>query len=100
MALAVASLVAGCGGAGQAPAPEGSQLVVEMTDYKVSLSATTVKAGSLRIGVRNLAAMEHSLEVIKTDLAPDKLPVDGASAKAKEYGKVGEVASIPAGRSA
>jgi len=38
--------------------------------------------------------------VIKTDLAPDKLPVDGASAKAKEDGKIGEITSIPAGKSA
>ena len=44
--------------------------------------------------------MEHSFQVIKTDLPPDKLPTDGASAKAKEDGKVGEIASIPAGKSA
>jgi len=59
-----------------------------------------VKAGKIKIGVRNLAAMEHSFQVLKTDLAPDNLPVDGASAKAKEDGKVGEIASIPAGKSA
>ena len=35
-----------------------------------------------------------------TDLPPDKLPVDGASAKAKEDGKAGEIPSIPAGKSA
>ena len=99
-AVALALVVAACGGAGQAQAPEGSQLVVELTDYKVSLSVTTVKSGSLKIGVRNLAAMEHSLAVIKTDLAPDKLPVDGATAKAKEDGKVGEVSSIAANKSA
>ena len=44
--------------------------------------------------------MEHSFQVIKTDLAPDRLPVDGASAKANEDGKVGELKSIPAGKSA
>jgi len=50
--------------------------------------------------VRNLGTMEHSFQVIKTDLAADKLPVDGASARAKEDGKVGEIPSIPAGKSA
>jgi uncharacterized cupredoxin-like copper-binding protein len=44
--------------------------------------------------------MEHSFEVLKTDLAPDKLPIDGAAAKAKEDGKVGGIPSIPAGKSA
>jgi uncharacterized cupredoxin-like copper-binding protein len=60
----------------------------------------SVKAGSTKIGVRNLASMEHSFEVLKTDLTHDKIPVDGASAKAKEDGKVGGIASIPAGKSA
>ena len=71
-----------------------------MSDYKITVSVPSVKAGSVKIGVRNLAAMEHSFQVIKTDLAPDKLPVDGASAKANEDGKVGELKSIPAGKSA
>jgi len=44
--------------------------------------------------------MEHSFEVLKTDLPQDQLPVDNASAKAKEDGKVGEIKSIAAGKSA
>lgn len=97
--FALALLVASCGGAPDA-APAGAQVVAEMSDYKITVSVPSVKAGSVKIGVRNLAAMEHSFQVIKTDLAPDKLPVDGASAKANEDGKVGELKSIPAGKSA
>ena len=97
--LALALLAASCGGAPDA-APAGAQVVAEMSDYKITVSVPSVKAGSVKIGVRNLAAMEHSFQVIKTDLAPDKLPVDGASAKANEDGKVGELKSIPAGKSA
>jgi uncharacterized cupredoxin-like copper-binding protein len=95
---ALALVVASCGA--QEAAPTGSQVVAELSDYKITVNVATVKAGSIKIGVRNLGAMEHSFEVIKTDLAPDKLPVDGATAKAKEDGKVGEIASIPAGKSA
>lgn len=83
-----------------AEAPAGSQVVAEMADYKITVNVASVKAGSIKIGVRNLGTMEHSFEVIKTDLAPDKLPTDAASAKAKEDGKVGGIASIPAGKSA
>ena len=83
-----------------AEAPAGSQVVAEMADYKITVNVASVKAGSIKIGVRNLGTMEHSFEVIKTDLAPDKLPTDAASAKAKEDGKVGEIKSIPAGKSA
>ncbi len=83
-----------------ADAPAGSQLVAELADYKITVNVPSVKAGTIKIGVRNLGNMEHSFEVLKTDLAPDKIPVDGGSAKAKEDGKVGEIKSIAAGKSA
>jgi len=96
--VALAIVVGSCGA--PAAAPEGAQVVAELADYKITVNVPSVKAGSVKIGVRNLGGMEHSFQVIKTDLAPEKLPVDGASAKAKEDGKVGEIASIPAGKSA
>jgi uncharacterized cupredoxin-like copper-binding protein len=95
---ALALLVGACAPSADG-APSGSQVVAEVSDYKIAVKVPSVKAGKTKIGVRNLAAMEHSFQVLKTDLAPDKLPVDGAS-KAKEDGKVGEIASIPAGKSA
>ena len=99
IAVAAAIVIASCGGPPQ-EAPSGSQVLVELSDYKVSVNVASVKAGSVKIGVRNVANMEHSFQVIKTDLAPDKLPVDGVTAKANEDGKVGEIPSIPAGKSA
>ena len=96
---ALALLVVACAGPA-AEAPSGSQVVAELADYKITVNVPSVKAGSIKIGVRNLGTMEHSFEVIKTDLAPDKLPTDAASAKAKEDGKVGEIPSIAAGKSA
>jgi uncharacterized cupredoxin-like copper-binding protein len=97
--IALALIVGACATSAE-PAPAGAQVVAEMSDYTITLNVASVKAGKIKIGVRNLATMQHSLEVLKTDLAPDKLPVDGASAKAKEDGKVGEIPSIPAGKSA
>jgi uncharacterized cupredoxin-like copper-binding protein len=97
--MALALLVAACAGPA-AEAPAGSQVVAELADTKITVNVPSIKAGKIKIGVRNLGTMEHSFEVLKTDLPPDKLPVDGASAKAKEDGKVGEIPSIPAGKSA
>src|SRR5437870_2676581 len=97
--MALAFLVVSCAAPAEG-APGGSQVVAELGDYKITVNVPSIKAGTIKIGVRNLGTMEHSFEVIKTDLAPDKLPFDGASAKAKEDGKVGEIASIPAGKSA
>jgi uncharacterized cupredoxin-like copper-binding protein len=74
--------------------------VAELADNKITVNVPSVKAGTTKIGVRNVGTMEHSFVVLKTDLPPDKLPVDGASAKAREDGKVGEIPSIPAGKSA
>ena len=97
--MALALLAAACAGPA-AEAPAGSQVVAELADTKVTVNVPSIKAGKIKIGVRNLGTMEHSFEVLKTDLPPDNLPVDGASAKAKEDGKVGEIPSIPAGKSA
>jgi len=96
---ALALLVVACAGPA-AEAPSGSQVVAEIADYKITVNVPSVKAGSTKIGVRNLGTMEHSFQVIKTDLPPDKLPTDGASAKAKEDGKVGGIESIAPGGSA
>ena len=97
--MALALFDTACAGPA-AEAPAGSQVVAELADTKITVNVPSVKAGKIKIGVRNLGTMEHSFEVLKTDLPPDKLPVDGASAKAKEDGKVGEIPSIPAGKSA
>ena len=97
--MALALLIAGCTTPAET-APAGSQVVAELADSKITVNVPNVKAGKIKIGVRNLGTMEHSFVVLKTDLAPDKLPVDGASAKAKEDGKVGDIPSIPAGKSA
>ena len=97
--MALVLLVVACAAPAEG-APSDSQVVAEMTDYKITVNVASVKAGKVKIGVRNLATMEHSFEVLKTDLAHDKIPGDAATAKAKEDGKVGEIRSIPAGKSA
>ena len=97
--VGLALLVAACGQPA-ADAPSGSQVIATLADYKITVDVPSVKAGKIKIGVRNLGNMEHSFQVLKTDLPADKLPIDSASAKAKEDGKVGEIASIPAGKSA
>jgi uncharacterized cupredoxin-like copper-binding protein len=97
--MALALIVGACSAAAES-APSGSQVVAELADNKITVNVPSVKAGKVKIGVRNLGTMEHSFEVLKTDVPQDKLPVDGPSAKAKEDGKVGEIPSIPAGKSA
>jgi len=99
--LAVLVLAASaCGGGATATdSGETPNLTVGLADFKVTVDHASIPAGHVVIGVRNAGSMPHELKVIKTDQAPDKLPVDGATAKASEDGKVGELLNIPAGAS-
>lgn len=99
LALLVVALLtlSACGGAPE-KLPEDVNVIVEMRDYKIELNTPTLTAGTVKFGIRNAGGMEHSFELIKTDLAPDKLPVDTAQAKAKEDGLVKQVKSIAPGK--
>jgi uncharacterized cupredoxin-like copper-binding protein len=94
LAIVVSACAAGPRDTGEAPS-----LYVEMSDFKITTDHPTIAAGHVVVGIRNHAAMLHELKVIKTDLAPDQLPIDGATAKANEDGKVGGLESISGGAS-
>lgn len=95
---AILVLTAACA----APASDTGEipgLYLDLSDFKIITDHPTVAAGHVVFGIRNHAAMGHEVKVIKTDLDADKLPIDGASAKASEAGKVGELLNIGAGAS-
>jgi uncharacterized cupredoxin-like copper-binding protein len=97
--LCLAAILASACGAGQPETlPADVQVVADMKDYGITLSVSTVKAGVVKFGIRNNGAMAHQFDLIRTDLAPDKLPIDSASAKAKEDGLVKQVLNIGAGK--
>lgn len=99
LAILFVLLAASCGEGTPAFDSKSVQLVVEMRDYSITLNVQTVKAGTAKIGVRNLAAQLHDLVVLKTDLPQDKLPQDTAQQKVIETGKAGSV-NVEAQRSA
>lgn len=94
---ALALVLSSCSQAAET-VPADAQLTVTLKDYSVTLSVATVKAGTVKIGVQNSGAMAHEFEIIKTDLAADKLPVDTGSGKAKEDGLVKQVQNISVGK--
>lgn len=96
---AVALVGSACSAAAPADTGEVPALYLDLSDFKIVSDHATVPAGRTVFGIRNHASMLHELKVIKTDLDPDKLPIDGASAKAVEDGKVGELLNISAGAS-
>ena len=100
LAIALCALVlvaASCAPAAET-VPTDVQLTVTLKDYSVVLSSATVKAGTVKIGVQNSGAMAHQFDLIKTELAADKLPIDGASGAAKTDGLVKQVLNIGVGK--
>ena len=54
---------------------------VDLQNYKVVLSANSVSAGDITFHIANTAADEkHEFLIIKTDLAPDQLPLSSTEA--------------------
>ena len=100
LAIALALVAGACAEMAAAFQPGEVQLVVEMTDYKVLTNVATVPAGETKIGVRNRGSQPHDLVVLRTDLAPDKLPYDAARARADEPGLVVRTKELRAGGTA
>ena len=94
--VGLAVTVAACAAASET-IPADVDVAVRMQDYKVLLSVDTVKPGTVRFGVKNEGGMEHSFELIKTDLPFDKIPTTG-DAKAREDGLVKQIKSLGVGK--
>jgi uncharacterized cupredoxin-like copper-binding protein len=59
----------------QEPTPRGTPVDVLLEDFKVRRDAAFVPAGTVRFRVLNQGPTSHELIVVRTDRAPDKLPL-------------------------
>jgi uncharacterized cupredoxin-like copper-binding protein len=59
----------------QEPTPRGTPVNVVLEDFKVGLDAAVVPAGTVRFQIRGQGPTRHELLVVRTDHAPDKLPL-------------------------
>jgi uncharacterized cupredoxin-like copper-binding protein len=98
--IASAALFASCSsGASAGP------VAATIKEWQISLSATTLKAGSLTFNITNNGDKEHEFVMRKTALTSDKLPLnaDGEvsedSTELTEVGDPSEVAEIKSGSS-
>lgn len=96
--IVIAAAVALASGlAAQVAVAAAPTVKVDLKEFKVLPSAKTAKAGKLTFAVKNIGKIDHELLVIKTNVAPGKLPVKNAQASVK--GKVGEVKALKPGKS-
>ena len=71
MATGAAVLVLGaCGGGG------GGDVAVELNEFTISASPSTISAGTVTFNIDNAGEFGHEFAVVRTDLAVDQLPVD------------------------
>lgn len=88
----------GSSGASAAASDESYELKVELSEWAVKPAAATVKAGEVTFEVTNKGAAPHELVVVKTDLAPDRLPVSNGAADEKQSAPLGRTSQMAAGK--
>jgi uncharacterized cupredoxin-like copper-binding protein len=76
--------------------PSATRVRVQLVEFKVLASVSTVRAGKVTFVVRNAGRLPHMFVVIKTNLAPGAVPVKGA--RASEQGKVGAIPVFAPGK--
>jgi uncharacterized cupredoxin-like copper-binding protein len=70
----------------QEPTPSGTPVNVLLEDFKVQRDAAVVPAGPVRFSVLNQGPTTHELIVVRTDRAPDKLPLQDDGLTVDEEG--------------
>jgi hypothetical protein len=92
-AAAALLMLAACS---HAPAATGAPVNVVLHDFRID-SATAVSSNAdVVFHVHNLAPATHEFVVVRTDLAPDRLPIgsDGLSVDEEKLQKVGEIGEV------
>ena len=65
------------------PSSNQTTLGVVMTDFAIEPSIATASPGMITFNIENQGMLAHDFYVIRTDLAPDALPVDSAAFQVK-----------------
>ena len=101
-ALAVAcSGGSGSSGASSSAAPKTTAaptVNVELKEFTVQPDKKSIAAGSITFNAQNKGGTPHELRIIKSDLAPDKLPVKDGKVDESAVQIVGKTAEIAAGK--
>ena len=98
IALVTVAVVAAVGTL-TAAAATGSHtpVLVKLKEFTLTPSLKADKAGKVTFIVKNAGKIEHEFIIMKTTVAPAKLPVN-AKGRVPEKGVVGEIGDIAAGQ--
>ena len=93
-ALAIAAT--SCGGSGSADNATGD-VTVTMKDFSITTSAASFPAGDITFGIQNDGPSAHEFVIIRTDDAPDALPVENGKIPEDQVDLVDEAEDIAPG---
>ena len=98
-AIAASIAVAGCAGGTPTSRPSDGTITGEVKEWKVSVDADTVPAGQVTFEIANNGTIGHEFLVVKTDIAPGDIPVDGDHFPEDAAGitVIDEIGEFPAG---
>jgi uncharacterized cupredoxin-like copper-binding protein len=96
----------GSGGAATSTAATGgggaaTTVKATLSEFKIDLDKTSAQAGKVTFDAQNKGAIAHELIAVKTDLAPDKLPVTSeGTVDMSKVQSAGDIAQFDAGKTA
>lgn len=76
-----------------------TEIGATLTEFAVELTAASAPAGDVTFNAENAGALPHELVVVRSDEAPDSLPLDGAVVDESGLDIVGRIAEFPASES-
>lgn len=97
LALVSVVVIAAVGALGAVAATTATSVGVKLKEFSIVPSVKTAKAGKVTFVVKNTGKLEHEMLVMKTNLAPAKLPLN-AKGRVPEKGAVGEIGDIAPGQ--
>jgi uncharacterized cupredoxin-like copper-binding protein len=92
LALAATS----CGGSGSDGGATGD-VIVTMKDFSLTATPETFSSGDITFGIQNDGPSAHEFVVIRTDVAPDALPVENGLIPEDQIDLVDEAEDIAPG---
>ncbi len=96
LAGVLAIAVTSCGGSGSGGGATGD-VVVTMKDFSITATPGTLPAGDIAFAIQNDGPSAHEFEILRSDDAPDQLPVENGSIPADRIDLVDEAEDIAPG---
>lgn len=93
------SLAVSCGnGTGSSDGASGADsggVSATVKDFEIALSSATADNGDVSFSIENEGPSTHEFVVVKSDAAPDQLPVENGSVSEDGIDLIGEAEDIP-----